>query len=121
MKSVGMPLILMSGSDLRFTYRNWRGEIRERHALPLTVWFGSTEYHPDPQWLMAAIDLERPDGQTRDFAMRDMSDVRWASATAGNTSTSAADPEPQPRDSALSSTEPRVMPSDANAGERGRR
>lgn len=115
MKSVGMPLSLMPGSDLRFTYRNWRGEIRERHALPLTVWFGSTDYHPDPQWLMAAVDLERPDGQTRDFAMRDMVDVRWASATTGITSTNTAAVQPEPSDPAPSSAAPHVMQTDGGS------
>lgn len=43
------------------------------------------------------------------------------SETTGITSTSATDPTPQPSDSTPFSTEPHVMPSDANAGERGRR
>lgn len=56
--------------DFRCTYTNWRGETRERHIKPVKIYFGATDWHPEEQWLMEAIDLEI--GQTRVFAMRDM-------------------------------------------------
>lgn len=60
--------------DTRFRYRNWRGEIAERQARPVSVWYGTTEWHPDPQWFLRAFDIDR--GAERDFALRDMIDVR---------------------------------------------
>lgn len=56
--------------DMRFTYTNWRGETRNRHIRPVKILFGVTDWHPEEQWLMEAIDLESMD--TRIFAMRDM-------------------------------------------------
>lgn len=60
--------------SIRFTYTNWRGITAVRTIRPISVWFGSTEWHPEPQWLMHGIDLGRD--ELRDFAMRDMKDVR---------------------------------------------
>lgn len=59
-------------------YTNHAGERRERRVQPLTVWFGFTAYHPDAQWLLRCIDLERTDkgaivrDAIRDFACRDI-------------------------------------------------
>jgi predicted DNA-binding transcriptional regulator YafY len=58
----------------RMIYKNWRGETAERSVLPLQVYFGSTEYHPEPQWLMEAHDFEK--NAPRIFAMRDMLPIR---------------------------------------------
>ena len=55
---------------LEFTYRNWRGEISRRRVVPITVRWDSTEWHPEPQWLLQAYDLDRT--AIRDFAMKDM-------------------------------------------------
>jgi hypothetical protein len=53
----------------RFTalYTNWRGETRERHLVPMTLWYGSTSYHPEPQWLLRCMDLEKC--EVRDMAL----------------------------------------------------
>lgn len=59
-----------------FTYRNWRGEIGERRAIPIGVWFSSTEWHPEPQWLLRAYDCDKR--ETRDFAMRDIGAMQAA-------------------------------------------
>ncbi len=58
---------------LSFSYTNWRGETALRRVEVITIWFGSTKWHPDKQWLMRAIDVDR--GEARDFAMKDMRDV----------------------------------------------
>lgn len=55
---------------LHFGYTNWRRETSERRAKPISIRFGISEYHPEPQWLMLAFDLEK--GAEREFAMRDM-------------------------------------------------
>lgn len=56
---------------IRVRYTNWRGEMADRHLMPTSLWFGSTEWHKEPQWLMKAVDLEKG-GATRDFALKDM-------------------------------------------------
>ena len=50
-------------------YRNHRGEVRTRKLYPLGTYFGATQWHPEPQWLMNAVDLE--DGSTKQFALKD--------------------------------------------------
>lgn len=56
-------------APVTLTYTNWRGETAERTILPQRVWFGATDWHPEPQWLLAAIDVEK--GAERDFALKD--------------------------------------------------
>jgi hypothetical protein len=55
---------------LTFTYRNYRGEIAQRRVVPITVRWDATEWHPEPQWLLQAYDLDKC--AIRDFAMADM-------------------------------------------------
>lgn len=55
---------------LSFVYRNWRGEVSQRRVRPLGIRFGSTEWHPEPQWLLRAVDLDKD--EEREFAMRDI-------------------------------------------------
>jgi predicted DNA-binding transcriptional regulator YafY len=50
-----------------FTYCNYKNEIETRKVRPIRIYFGSTAYHPDPQWLLEAWDVDR--NATRDFAM----------------------------------------------------
>ena len=54
-------------------YTNWKGETGERAIQPLELWFGSTEYHPDEQWLLRAIDIAK--NEERNFAMKDV--IAW--------------------------------------------
>lgn len=53
-----------------FMYRNHRGEVAERHVIPISPHWGSTEWHPEPQWLLQAYDLDK--AAIRDFAMDDI-------------------------------------------------
>lgn len=55
---------------IRVMYTNWRGETAERHIIPLRMYFGSTDWHPDKQWLIYAHDIDK--GETRIFALKDM-------------------------------------------------
>lgn len=48
-------------------YTNWRGERSERKIHPLTIAFENNEWHPESQWLLEAVDLEK--GQIRTFVM----------------------------------------------------
>jgi predicted DNA-binding transcriptional regulator YafY len=54
-------------------YTNWKGETSERDIKPIELWFGATEYHPEEQWLLRALDIEKND--ERNFAMKDIQ--RW--------------------------------------------
>lgn len=57
--------------DIAFDYVNWRGERALRRASgPYSIRYGSSRYHPEPQFLLSATDLER--GQPREYALRDM-------------------------------------------------
>lgn len=56
---------------LTFDYINYRGERSTRRVIPDRVWFGSTSWHPEPQWLLSAVDLDKDSAQ-RDFALVDM-------------------------------------------------
>ena len=48
-------------------YTNWRGERRKRTIIPMAVYWSKNEYHPEPQWLLRALDWEKR--EIRDFAM----------------------------------------------------
>lgn len=60
-----------SGTELRMIYRNWRGEVAPRRirAEDMTLWHGATEWHPEPQPLLRAFDLDKK--AWRDFAVQD--------------------------------------------------
>lgn len=50
-------------------YTNWRGETSVRRIIPKSVRFGSTEWHPEPQWLLLAWDADKQ--ADREFALKD--------------------------------------------------
>lgn len=51
-------------------YTNWRGVRATRSILPLHIYFGSTEYHTEPQWILKAVDVAK--NEERHFAMKDI-------------------------------------------------
>lgn len=51
-------------------YRNYRGEIAVRRVLPSRVWFGATSWHPEPQWILDALDIDKD--AARSFALQDV-------------------------------------------------
>lgn len=59
----------MSDADqtARILYTNHRGETNWRTIIPENVYYGMTEYHPDPQWLLRAYDVDK--AAYRDFAL----------------------------------------------------
>jgi predicted DNA-binding transcriptional regulator YafY len=61
------------GQTIHFRYRNWQGVVAERTARVICLVYGSTEWHPEPQWLLQAFDSER--NAVRLFALRDMTPV----------------------------------------------
>lgn len=66
---------LKLGEAIHVRYTNWRGETAPRHLYPVKIWFGSTEWHTEPQWLVKASDLTT--GNIRDFALKDMVPVEF--------------------------------------------
>ncbi len=59
---------------IKFDYVNWKGVAGHREVKIIRVFFGTTEYHPEPQWLMEAWDMDKQ--EERIFAMKDMSNVK---------------------------------------------
>lgn len=55
---------------VRILYTNYRNETATRTVLPERIWYGSTPWHPQPQWLLDALDVER--GERRSFAVADI-------------------------------------------------
>jgi predicted DNA-binding transcriptional regulator YafY len=55
---------------LTFAYKNHRGEMAERRVIPGMFYFGSTEWHPEEQWMLRAFDLDKE--RMRDFAFADI-------------------------------------------------
>jgi hypothetical protein len=65
-----LAMKFVPGQVIKFRYRNWRGVVSERTARVANLVYGSTEWHPQPQWLVQAFDMEQ--GAERLFALRDM-------------------------------------------------
>lgn len=67
---------MSEGNPVKIIYRNWKGVTGERTILPERIWWGSTEWHPEPQWMMRAFDLDKT--EIRNFAMVDI--LSWTTA-----------------------------------------
>jgi len=61
--------------ELKVVYKNYRGEIGKRRVIPISVYFGSNEYHKEEQWLMKVFDLDKND--YRDYALKDIMKWGW--------------------------------------------
>lgn len=59
----------MTDHPLVFYYTNWRGQTDLRRVRPVRVWHGKSGFHAQPQWFLAAYDLDRR--AQRDFALAD--------------------------------------------------
>jgi len=53
-------------------YTNYRGKRKQYEILPEKIYFGSNEYHTEPQWLMNAKVYDGDEIKERNFAMRDI-------------------------------------------------
>jgi hypothetical protein len=47
------------GAPVHFEYTNHRGRTATRSVLPLSIFFGTTEWHPDLQWFLRALDIDK--------------------------------------------------------------
>lgn len=61
------------GSTIVFTYTNWQGKTSNRRVKVKKFVFGSTEYHPQPQMLMVAHDLDKDTERT--FAIAEITNL----------------------------------------------
>jgi predicted DNA-binding transcriptional regulator YafY len=59
-------------------YTNWRGERKTRTIMPIGIHFGSNEWHPVPQWMIYATDVDT--GDDRWFAMAGIHSWQTASS-----------------------------------------
>lgn len=53
--------------DVVIDYTNWRGERALRRITPMRVSFENNEWHPDTQWMLYAVDVDK--GEERAFAV----------------------------------------------------
>lgn len=56
--------------SLVFEYTNWQKLTGIRKVKPLEIWYGKTEWHPQKQWFLRAVDLEK--NEERNFALKDI-------------------------------------------------
>jgi hypothetical protein len=61
------------GDIIEFTYTNYKGKVGQRKAQVLRFYYAANEYHPEPQFILAAIDLDK--GEPRGFAVKDISNL----------------------------------------------
>lgn len=60
-------------NPIKVEYTNYRGEKEVRTIIPMSFFFGSTEYHPQEQWLLRVWDCDRH--AERIYALKEIS--RW--------------------------------------------
>lgn len=51
-------------------YTNWKGVTAFRRIIPKKIFFGSTEWHKEEQWLLEAYDVDK--NADRSFAIKDI-------------------------------------------------
>lgn len=54
-------------SPVWLDYTNYRGERAVRCVTPKGLWFGTSDYHPERQWLLKVFDHDRQ--ADREYAM----------------------------------------------------
>ncbi len=60
----------MNNQIVEVIYTNWKGVISVRHIIPKKIFFGSTEWHKEEQWLLNAFDVDKQ--ADRAFALKDI-------------------------------------------------
>lgn len=60
---------------IKMLYRNHKGHVAWRNVIPYGVWWGTTEWHREPCWLLNAYDLDK--SATRKFALKDALSILW--------------------------------------------
>ena len=77
-RKVKNPLTLIGpgvpAPDVEFTYTNWKGETKQRRAVLTCLWWGSNEWHKEPQLLVYGYDLDKKAPRT--YAVKDISELK---------------------------------------------
>lgn len=60
-------LTITFGQAQTLTYTNHRGETAKRRVIPWRLYYGSTQWHPQPQWMIKVWDVDRQ--AERDYAL----------------------------------------------------
>ena len=60
-------------NPIKVEYTNYRGEKGIRTIVPISFFFGTTEYHPEEQWLIKLWDVDRQ--AERIYALKEI--TRW--------------------------------------------
>lgn len=55
---------------LKMVYRNYKGEVAQREIVPFSLRYGTSDHHPEPQWLLEAYDPQKAANRT--FALKDV-------------------------------------------------
>jgi len=55
---------------LKIDYKNYRDKTSLRTIVPVRIWYGSTEFHTEEQYLLEAYDIDKLD--YRNFALKDI-------------------------------------------------
>lgn len=64
------PQISKNAQPIKMRYKNWRGEVAVRTVIPQRIYWGSTEWHPQEQWLLEVFEVDKH--VTRVFAVADI-------------------------------------------------
>lgn len=62
--------ISKNAQPINMRYKNWRGEVAVRTVIPQRIYWGSTEWHPNEQWLLEVLEVDKQ--VTRVFAVADI-------------------------------------------------
>ena len=61
---------IIFGQQTQFEYINYKGIKSTRNVIPMSLYFGSNDFHTENQWLMVAYDLDKQCERT--FALNDI-------------------------------------------------
>lgn len=61
---------IIFGQQTSFEYVNYKGTKSTRNVIPMSLRFGSTEYHTENQWLLVVYDIDKQ--SEREFALKDI-------------------------------------------------
>jgi len=59
-----------SEETVTFIYKNYKGVVASRKVKPIKIWYGTTQWYKEKQWLVWGYDYHKND--YRDFALKDI-------------------------------------------------
>ncbi len=65
-----LPVGLEKEHPVKVRYVNWRGEEAIRSIIPVDIYWGKTEWHPEEQWILKVWDVERE--AYREYSLKDI-------------------------------------------------